>query len=69
MDLDRAKQTYIIEARELLDSMEDALLTLEGESDPTEAVASMFRAGHTINGAAGLFGLWWVYGIIRSGRL
>ncbi len=57
MDLDRAKQTYIIEARELLDSMEDALLTLEGESDPTEAVASMFRAVHTIKGSAGLFGL------------
>ena len=57
MDLDRAKQTYIIEARELLDSMEDALLTLEGDSDPTEAVGSMFRAVHTIKGSAGLFGL------------
>jgi len=57
MDLDRAKQTYIIEARELLDSMEDALLNLEGESDPTEAVGAMFRAVHTIKGSAGLFGL------------
>ncbi len=34
MDLDRAKQSYIIEARELLDSMEDALHTLEGDGDP-----------------------------------
>jgi two-component system chemotaxis sensor kinase CheA len=57
MDLDRAKQTYIIEARELLDSMEDALLTLEGDGDPEEAVGSMFRAVHTIKGSAGLFGL------------
>jgi len=57
MDLDRAKQTYIIEARELLDSMEDALLTVEGESDPGEAVGAMFRAVHTIKGSAGLFGL------------
>jgi len=57
MDLDRAKQTYIIEARELLDSMEDSLLTLEQQSDPQEAVNAMFRAVHTIKGSAGLFGL------------
>ena len=57
MDLDRAKQTYIIEARELLDSMEDALLTLEQQSDPQESINAMFRAVHTIKGSAGLFGL------------
>lgn len=57
MDLDRAKQTYIIEARELLDSMEEALLTVEEQSDPAEAVNAMFRAVHTIKGSAGLFGL------------
>ena len=57
MDLDRAKQTYIIEARELLDSMEDALLTLEQQSDPRESINAMFRAVHTIKGSAGLFGL------------
>jgi two-component system chemotaxis sensor kinase CheA len=62
MDLDRAKQTYIIEARELLASMEDALLTVEGEMDPLEAVNAMFRAVHTIKGSAGLFGL---DGIVR----
>jgi two-component system chemotaxis sensor kinase CheA len=57
MDLDRARQTYIIEARELLDSMEDSLLTLEQQSDPQEAINAMFRAVHTIKGSAGLFGL------------
>ena len=57
MDLDQAKQTYIIEARELLDSMEAALLTLEEPGDPTEPVNAMFRAVHTIKGSAGLFGL------------
>ena len=57
MDLDRAKQTYIIEARELLDSMETALLTLEEQGEPTEPVNAMFRAVHTIKGSAGLFGL------------
>ena len=62
MDLDRAKQTYIIEARELLDSMEEALLTLEEASDRSEAINAMFRAVHTIKGSAGLFGL---DGIVR----
>ena len=57
MDLDQAKQTYIIEARELLESMEAALLTLEQQGDPTEPVNAMFRAVHTIKGSAGLFGL------------
>jgi len=57
MDLDRAKQTYIIEARELLDSMEEALLTVEGMSEPEEPINAMFRAVHTIKGSAGLFGL------------
>ena len=57
MDLDRAKQTYIIEARELLDSMEEALLIVEGMSEPEEPINAMFRAVHTIKGSAGLFGL------------
>jgi two-component system chemotaxis sensor kinase CheA len=57
MDLDQARQTYIIEARELLDSMEEALLALEGQGDPDEPVNAMFRAVHTIKGSAGLFGL------------
>jgi len=57
MDLDQAKQTYIIESRELLASMEEALLTLEDRAEPGEAVHAMFRAVHTIKGSAGLFGL------------
>jgi len=57
MDLDAARQTYIIEARELLEAMEEALLALEEAGDPTEPVNAMFRAVHTIKGSAGLFGL------------
>jgi two-component system chemotaxis sensor kinase CheA len=57
MDLDQAKQTYIIESRELLDSMEEALLGLEDHADAGEGVGAMFRAVHTIKGSAGLFGL------------
>jgi two-component system, chemotaxis family, sensor kinase CheA len=57
MDLDKAKQTFIIEAQELLGAMEEALLTVEGQADQAEAVNAMFRAVHTIKGSAGLFGL------------
>lgn len=56
MDLDKAKQTFIIEARELLAAMEEALLGIEGEVDPTESINAMFRAVHTIKGSAGLSG-------------
>jgi two-component system chemotaxis sensor kinase CheA len=57
MNLDQAKQTYILESQELLASMEAALLSLEDHSDTGEAVHAMFRAVHTIKGSAGLFGL------------
>jgi two-component system, chemotaxis family, sensor kinase CheA len=57
MDLDKARQTFIIEARELLAAMEESLLAVEGQADQGEAVNAMFRAVHTIKGSAGLFGL------------
>jgi two-component system chemotaxis sensor kinase CheA len=57
MDLDKAKQTFIIESQELLAAMEEALLGIEGEVDPGESIGAMFRAVHTIKGSAGLFGL------------
>lgn len=57
MDLDKAKQTFIIEARELLAAMEESLLAVEGQADQAEALNAMFRAVHTIKGSAGLFGL------------
>nr|WP_320131500.1 chemotaxis protein CheA [uncultured Holophaga sp.] len=52
MDFDGAKQTFVIEARELLDAMEEALL----DPESSESVNAMFRAVHTIKGSAGLFG-------------
>ena len=57
LDLDKAKQTFIVEARELLEAMEEALLGIEGEVDQGESINAMFRAVHTIKGSAGLFGL------------
>lgn len=57
IDLDQALQTYIAEARDLLEEMESALLSLEGEPDNGELIGAIFRAAHTIKGSAGLFGL------------
>ncbi|BDU71300.1 chemotaxis protein CheA [Mesoterricola silvestris] len=57
MDMDQVKQTFIIECRELLASMEEALLTVEDQPDATESINAIFRAVHTIKGSAGLFGL------------
>lgn len=57
MNMDQALQTFLIEARELLQAMEEALLNLESEPDDKEAIGAVFRAAHTIKGSAGLFGL------------
>ena len=56
MNLDEALQTFIVEARELLEQMESALLHVETEPDDAEAINAIFRAAHTIKGSAGLFG-------------
>ena len=48
INLDQALQTYIAEARELLEEMESALLTLENEPDNSELIGAIFRAAHTI---------------------
>ncbi|CAG9932642.1 chemotaxis protein CheA [Candidatus Nitrotoga arctica] len=57
INLDQALQTYIAEARELLQEMEDSLLRLEGDPNDADTIGAIFRAAHTIKGSAGLFGL------------
>ena len=57
MNMDQAQQTFIEESRDLLAAMEDALLTLETEPHDADATNAVFRAMHTIKGAAGIFGL------------
>lgn len=57
INLDQAQQTFIVEARELLQAMEQSLLQLESEPDNEDAIGAIFRAAHTIKGSAGLFGL------------
>lgn len=58
MKLDDALlQNFIAECRDLLQSMEDALLGIAHAPDQAESVNAIFRAAHTIKGSAGLFGL------------
>jgi two-component system chemotaxis sensor kinase CheA len=57
MDLDDALQTFILESRELVESMESALLTVEHAEAKDELINAIFRTAHTIKGSAGLFSL------------
>ncbi len=57
INLDQALQTFIAEARELLQDMEESLLRLENEPGDSDILGGIFRAAHTIKGSAGLFGL------------
>jgi two-component system, chemotaxis family, sensor kinase CheA len=52
---DEGRQIFVDESRDLIRSMEEALLTLEGQPDDEEAMNALFRAAHTIKGSAGLF--------------
>jgi two-component system chemotaxis sensor kinase CheA len=57
--MDAALQTFFIEAHEMQEQMESLLLQFEngeGQSDP-DSLNAIFRAAHTIKGAAGIFGL------------
>lgn len=57
MNLDSALQTFIVESRELLAAMEEALLRIEQAPGDADTINAIFRAAHTIKGSAGLFGL------------
>lgn len=56
MSMDDAKQIFAQESEELLVEMEDALLELESNPEDPELINALFRAMHTIKGAAGVFG-------------
>lgn len=55
-EMEAAKQGFQVEAEELLEDMEEALLHLENEPDDMDSVNAVFRAAHTIKGTAGVFG-------------
>ncbi|MDO6526846.1 chemotaxis protein CheA [Motilimonas sp. 1_MG-2023] len=54
--LDDTKKIFIQESEELLEQMENALLEMEQVPNDAEHLNSVFRAIHTIKGAAGIFG-------------
>ena len=56
MSLDSARQAFLSEVAELLQSMEDALLALENDPEDPESLNEVFRAMHTIKGTGGVFG-------------
>lgn len=56
MSMEDAKQIFAQESEELLVEMEDALLELESSPEDPELINALFRAMHTIKGAAGVFG-------------
>ncbi len=53
---DQGRQAYIVEATELLDELEEALLELEATPDDYELINRVFRAMHTIKGSGSMFG-------------
>lgn len=56
-NFDQAMQTFIQEAQELLQTMEECLLQLENDPSDSDNINAVFRSAHTIKGSAGLFGL------------
>lgn len=57
MNMENARKTFILEARELLGDMESALLDVERKGVSQDGIGAIFRAAHTIKGSSGLFGL------------
>ncbi|MDY8107622.1 chemotaxis protein CheA [Fulvimarina sp. 2208YS6-2-32] len=49
-------ETFLAEARELLEQLEEALLDLEKRPDDAGLVNTTFRALHTLKGSGGMFG-------------
>ena len=56
-DLMQALGTFMEEASELLDQMEDILLRAEEGTSLDDDLNALFRCAHTIKGSGGLFGL------------
>src|ERR1700691_5924969 len=54
--IDRLRQAFQEEARELLAELEAALLELDQQRDDPEIVGRAFRALHTIKGSGAMFG-------------
>lgn len=77
--IDRNREAFKEEARELLTALENDLLGLEENPQDSERIGSIFRAMHTIKGSGAMFGFENIvgfthnvetaYDLIRSGEL
>ena len=54
--IDKFKQAFLEEAREILVELESALLALNENPNDTELMGRAFRALHTIKGSGAMFG-------------
>jgi len=54
---DEYLQTFVVECKELLEQMEQALLSVEQAEQDPDIINAIFRAAHTIKGSAGMFGI------------
>lgn len=54
--LEQLSSVFFDEANELLDNLEDQLLTLNDNPGDSETIAAVFRAMHTIKGSSAMFG-------------
>jgi two-component system chemotaxis sensor kinase CheA len=55
-DMDPGIQAFAEESSEMMEEIENILLKLEDSPDDSALINELFRAVHTIKGAAGLFG-------------
>ncbi len=55
--MDELKENFILEATELLDDAEEALLDFDSTNDFQNCYNKVFRAMHSLKGAAGMFGI------------
>ena len=54
--MDEFQQSFFEDARDLIQQLEQALLTLENDREDPQIIEEIFRVMHTIKGAANMFG-------------
>jgi two-component system chemotaxis sensor kinase CheA len=64
--IDKYREAFLGEARELLVELESALLELDQNRNDSEVVGRAFRALHTIKGSGAMFGFDEVAGFART---
>ncbi|MBT31648.1 MAG: chemotaxis protein CheA [Thalassobius sp.] len=77
--MDQFREDYVEDAKDLINSLEQALLQLESSPDNPELIEEVFRIMHTLKGTAAMFGfdviseltheLETIYDMIRNGEL